>query len=168
MLLHTSGWRVLESARVAVLDRLAATRLAGYPELTGSLVAKALERSRNLAVAMAIARHKRVEVRVHMLFWHLADRWGRVRLDGVVVPLRLSRWMLGDLVLAERESVSAALSSLARRGLLRYSGGEWLLWGDPPRELLQLEPNRFATNEAEGFQRALNAPKRQRPHRPAP
>jgi len=148
MLLHTSGWRVLESARVAVLDRLAATRLAGYPELTGSLVAKALERSRNLAVAMAIARHKRVEVRVHMLFWHLADRWGRVRLDGVVVPLRLSRWMLGDLVLAERESVSAALSSLARRGLLRYSGGEWLLWGDPPRELLQLEPNRFATNEA--------------------
>ncbi|HTX13587.1 MAG TPA: hypothetical protein VME22_33525 [Solirubrobacteraceae bacterium] len=146
-LLHTSGWRVLESARIAVLDGPAATRLARYPELTGRLVARALERSRNLAAAMAISRQKRVEVRLHMLFWHLADRWGRVRPDGVVVSLRLSRWMLGDLVSAERQSVSIGLASLARQGLLCYSRGEWLLCGDPPGELLQVRSIRVAGDE---------------------
>jgi CRP/FNR family transcriptional regulator, cyclic AMP receptor protein len=146
-LCRTSGWRVLEQARIAVLDASAAVRLAQYPELTGRLVAKALERSRNLAVAMAIARHKRLEVRLHMLFWHLADRWGRVRPDGVVVPLRLTHSMLGDLVSAQRPSVSTGLSALARQGLLHNSRREWILCGDPPGELLQVQSIRVVTNE---------------------
>jgi CRP-like cAMP-binding protein len=139
-LARTSGWRVLEAARIAVLDRHAAARFARYPELTGRLVARALERSRNLATAMAIAHHTRVEVRLHMLFWNLADRWGRVRPDGVIVPLRLTHSMLADLVSARRPSVSTGLSELARRGLVGRVADGWLLSGDPPSELLQLQP----------------------------
>src|ERR1700759_200279 len=45
-LTRTTGWRVLESARLAVLDEAAARRLAAYPELTGRLVAPALDRGR--------------------------------------------------------------------------------------------------------------------------
>jgi CRP/FNR family transcriptional regulator, cyclic AMP receptor protein len=136
---HTSGWRVLEQARIAVLDRYAAVRLARYPELTGRLVAKALERSRNLAAAMAIAHHTRVEVRLHMLLWHLADRWGRVGPGGVIVPLRLTHAILADLVSARRPSVSTGLSVLARQGLIERVDREWLLRGDPPGELLELQ-----------------------------
>jgi CRP/FNR family cyclic AMP-dependent transcriptional regulator len=139
-LTRTSGWRVLEPARIAVLDRRAAGRLARYPELTGRLVARALDRSRNLATAMAIAHHTRVEVRLHMLFWQLADRWGRVRPDGVIVPLRLTHSMLADLVSARRPSVSTGLSELARRGLVQRVADGWLLSGEPPGELLQLQP----------------------------
>lgn len=136
----TSGWRVLEDARIAVLDRHAAVRFARYPELTGRLVAKSLERSRNLATAMAIAHHARIDTRLHMLFWHLADRWGRVGPDGVLIPLRLTHEMLADLVSARRPSVSTGLSEMARQGLVERVGRGWLLRGDPPGELLQLQP----------------------------
>jgi CRP-like cAMP-binding protein len=140
---------VLEDARIAVLDRYAAVRLARYPELTGRLVAKALERSRNLAAAMAIAQHTRVEVRLHMLFWHLADRWGRVRPSGVIVPLRLTHSILADLVSVRRPSVSTGLSVLARQGLVERAGREWLLRGDPPGELLELQSVRVAIDDGQ-------------------
>jgi CRP/FNR family transcriptional regulator, cyclic AMP receptor protein len=137
---RTSGWRVLEDARIAVLDRRSAVRFSRYPELTGRLVAKSLERSRNLATAMAIAHHSRVDTRLHMLFWHLADRWGRVCPDGVLIPLRLTHAMLADLVSARRPSVSTGLAEMARHGLVERIDRGWLLRGDPPGELLQLQP----------------------------
>ena len=143
---RTSGWRVLEQARIAVLDKYAAVRLARYPELTGRLVAKALERSRSFAAAMAIAQHTRLDVRLHMLFWHLADRWGRVGPSGVVVPLRLTHSILADLVSARRPSVSTGLSVLARQGLIQRVDGGWLLRGDPPGELLELQSVRVAND----------------------
>lgn len=136
---RTTGWRVLEPARIAVLDQRAAARFARYPQLTGRLVARALERSRNLATMMAIAHHTRIDVRLHMLFWHLADHWGRVRPDGVLVPLRLTHEMLADLVAARRPSVSTVLTELARRNLVQRDGLGWLLSGEPPGELLEIE-----------------------------
>ena len=84
----TVGWRVLETARVAVLDDAFMGHLADYPELGGRLVGRAVGRSRNIAVNMAIVHQARVDVRLHMLFWHLAARWGRVGSDGVTVPLQ--------------------------------------------------------------------------------
>jgi CRP/FNR family cyclic AMP-dependent transcriptional regulator len=74
---RTIGWRVLVNARIAVLDRRVARSLAQFPDLTRALVARALTRSRNLAVTMATVHQPHVDVRLHMLFWHLADRWGR-------------------------------------------------------------------------------------------
>jgi len=144
---RTSGWRVLEDVRVAVLDRHTAVRFARYPELTGRLVAKSLERSRNLATAMAIAHHSRVDTRLHMLFWHLADRWGRVCPDGVLIPLSLTHAMLADLVSARRPSVSTVLSEMTRQGLVKRVGRGWLLRGDPPGELLQLQPVNVSTDD---------------------
>ncbi|HTU85548.1 MAG TPA: hypothetical protein VMF57_08230 [Solirubrobacteraceae bacterium] len=137
---RTSGWRVLETARIAVLDSDAAVRFARYPELTGRLVARALDRARNLATTTAIVHHTRVEVRLHMLFWHLADRWGRVRPDGVFVPMRVTHSILADLVSARRPSVSTGLAELAKRKLVVRDEAGWLLLGEPPRELLQLQP----------------------------
>jgi CRP/FNR family cyclic AMP-dependent transcriptional regulator len=137
-LLPTTGWRVLETTQVAQLDLRVARRLARYPELTGRLAGRALQRSRNLAVNMAIVHQPRVEIRLHMLLWHLASRWGRVRGDGVLVPLRLTHTVLADLVAARRPTVSTALAELGRQGILRLPKGGWLLVGDPPGELLEL------------------------------
>jgi CRP/FNR family cyclic AMP-dependent transcriptional regulator len=139
MLPRTTGWRVLRASRVALLDRRVAGRLARYPDLTARLVARALERSRNLAVNMAIVHHARVDVRVHMLLWHLADRWGRVGTDGVIVPLALTHAVLADLVAARRPTVTSALSDLANRGVIRPVVDGWLLSGEPPGELLELQ-----------------------------
>jgi CRP/FNR family transcriptional regulator, cyclic AMP receptor protein len=136
---HTTGWRVLETARMALLDADVAQRFAAYPELTGRLVARALERSRNLAINMAIVHQARVNVRLQMLFWHLADRWGRVGREGVILPLHLTHAVLADLVAARRPTVSSSLSELAKLGLVRTAGNGWLLSGDPPGELLELQ-----------------------------
>jgi CRP/FNR family transcriptional regulator, cyclic AMP receptor protein len=135
---RTTGWRVLAPSRVALLDRRVTHRLARYPDLVAGLVGRAIERSRNLAVNMAIVQQSRVDVRLQMLFWHLADRWGRVGTQGVMLPLRLTHSVLADLVAARRPTVTTALSDLAKQGLVRSADGGWLLAGEPPGELLEL------------------------------
>jgi hypothetical protein len=74
-----------------------------------------------------------VELRLLMLLWHLADRWGRVRPDGVSVPLRLTHETIGRLIAARRPSVSSAMKALERRELVRRDRGDgWLLTAEPP------------------------------------
>ncbi len=136
---HTTGWRIIEPARLAALDGNVAARLALYPPLTGALAARALNRARRLALMMAIVHHPRIATRLHMLLWHLADRWGRVRPDGVAVEMRLSHSVLADLIAAQRPSVTGSLRTLTDQGLLQSLSGGWLLRGDPPSELLELQ-----------------------------
>jgi CRP-like cAMP-binding protein len=128
------NWSVVEPVRFAVLDHSFARLVGRYPELADRLIARAVERSRHLAVNMAIVHHARVDVRLHMLFWHLAARWGRVRPGGITVPLRLTHTVLADLVAARRPTVTTALSELGKQGLVRAVDEGWLLAGDPPGE----------------------------------
>src|SRR5579862_6725559 len=67
-----TGWTVANSTRLAWLDEDFIRHLSKYPELAITLVARAMQRSRHLAVNMAIVHQARVDVRLHMLFWHLA------------------------------------------------------------------------------------------------
>ncbi len=127
-----SQWLVLEPARLAVLDGRFVRQLARFPQVAGRLFGRSVLRSRQLAVNMAIVHQARVDVRLHLLFWHLADRWGRVRSDGVLVPLRLTHTVLADLVAARRPTVTSALSDLSRRGVVVAVGDGWLLSGPPP------------------------------------
>jgi CRP/FNR family cyclic AMP-dependent transcriptional regulator len=134
--LHPSAaWVVLEPARLAVLDERFVRQLANFPRLAGRLFQRSVLRTRQLAVNMAIVHQARVDVRLHMLLWHLAGRWGRVRSDGVIVPLRLTHATLAELVAARRPTVTSALSELSRAGLVRSTDEGWLLSGDPPNEM---------------------------------
>lgn len=139
-------WQVIEPVRMAVLDEQFARRIGRYPQLCGRLVGRALERSRNLTVNMAIVHHARVDVRLNMLFWYLAGRWGRVRSDCVILPLRLTHSVLADLTAARRPTVSSALAELIKSGLVQTSEDGWLLMGKPPGELLEIGaiPSTFA------------------------
>jgi hypothetical protein len=128
----TVEWLILEPSRVAVLDERFVRQLARFPQVAGRLFARSVLRSRQLAVNMAIVHQARVDVRLHLLFWQLADRWGRVRSDGIVVPLRLTHTVLADLVAARRPTVTSALSDLSRRGLVRAVSDGWLLSGPSP------------------------------------
>jgi CRP/FNR family cyclic AMP-dependent transcriptional regulator len=134
-----TGWAVIQPARLAILDMGFLRHLSTYPELATCFVARATQRSRNLAVNMAIVHQARVDVRLRMLLWHLAGRWGRVRSDGTAVPFRLTHSVLAELVAARRPTVTSALSDLTRRGFMLPSRDGWLLYGEPPVELLDLE-----------------------------
>ncbi len=127
----TVRWNALTDIRIALLDRGFAARAASYPGVSASLLARVEARAQRLATARAISRLKRVDERLEATLRHLCDRWGRVTVDGTVLPLRLSHRMLAELVGARRPTVSSALADLARRGAVtRRSDGSWLLRRD--------------------------------------
>ena len=110
------GWVVLESTRLAVLDHGLVTRMTPWPQLGVELFSRATRRAHSLAVALAIAHHQRVDDRLLLTLWHLAERWGRVRPEGIGVRLPLTHQRLADLVGAHRPSVTTAMGDLVRAG----------------------------------------------------
>ncbi len=130
------GWVVLEPTRLAVLDHRLIVRITPWPELGLELFSRGMRRAHSLAISLAIAHHQRVDDRLMLTLWHLAERWGRVLPDGVVVPLPLSHQRLADLVGAHRPAVTTAMGELARGGSIsRRDDRNWLLHGSPPAEL---------------------------------
>ena len=127
-----TGWRVLVGTRLAVLDLLWTERMGRYSKVGPALAGRALVRSRRLTAMMAIAQQPRLDDRLWMLFWELADRYGRVHSDGVHVDLPLTHEVLSHLVAARRPSVSGALTKLAEQGRLSRNGRGWVLHGEPP------------------------------------
>jgi len=130
------GWTVLEPVRLALIDGDLVTRIAPWPELGVELFTRGIRRAHHLGVALAIAYHQRVDERLLLTLWHLAERYGRVHPDGIVVPLPLVHNRLALLIGAYRPSVTAALGALTRRGeLSRRENGDWVLHGSPPEQL---------------------------------
>lgn len=125
----TVRWRALTPMRFAILDAAFARRVRFWPQLTHALLRRAGRRAVNLNAQRAIAAQPRLEVRLALLFWHLAGRWGRVEPGGVRLPVPLTHQLLGELIAAERPSVSHALARLAQAGLLDGHGDEWHLHG---------------------------------------
>jgi hypothetical protein len=130
-----TDWTVLETTRIAVLDERFARVAGRWPELIAGLVSRTLRRSRWMALLLAISNLTRVDERVEALMWHLADRWGHVTPDGVVVPVPLTHEMIGRLVGAHRPSVTSALGELQRSGALSRRDDGWLLNSEPPARL---------------------------------
>jgi CRP/FNR family transcriptional regulator, cyclic AMP receptor protein len=129
-----TSFRVIERLHLAVLDTKAAARMAPYPEIVGALVGRAMQRARHLAVHMAIAHYPRIDRRLLLLLWHLADRWGRVTPDGVRIPLRLTHTLLADLVASRRPSVTTGLAQLEHEGYLSRHDNVIVLHGEPPTD----------------------------------
>lgn len=121
-------WNALSRLRVAVLERHVFERLMNYPEVAMLLLDRLAERAGRLATLQAISQLNRVDRRLLALFRHLAERWGRVAPDGIVVPLALPHRLIGELIGARRPTVSSALAELGREGrLVRRDDGTWLL-----------------------------------------
>jgi len=126
-------WTALDRTTLAVLDERFAATVCSHPTIMCQLLSRAVERSRTLAFHLAIAHVRHAETRLHMLLWHLADRWGRVTPGGVHVPLALTHERLAHLVCMRRPTASSALQRLVRAGeLRRRADGTWLLTGSPP------------------------------------
>jgi CRP/FNR family transcriptional regulator, cyclic AMP receptor protein len=89
-----------------------------------------MQRSRTLAVNMAIVHYPQVRPRLLLLLWHLADRWGRVTPEGVRIPLRLRHHLLADLLAVRRPSATAALQELIGEGLVSRDEDGLILRGD--------------------------------------
>jgi CRP-like cAMP-binding protein len=123
-------WRAIVETRVAVLDERFTRAAAAVPELTGALVGMGTRRAGTLARQMVVVQSQSVEVRILTTLRHLADRWGVVTRDGLVLPEFLSHGTLALLLGARRPSVTSAMVRLSTRGALhRREDGRWLLRG---------------------------------------
>jgi len=121
-------WVVLKPTRLAVLDTAFALRIARWPSITSEIVGRVAQRARYLALTQAVTHLPRAYARLLILFWLLAERWGRVGPEGVHITLPVTHEVLAMIVGAHRPTVTIALQRLTRAGLLtRERPDRWLL-----------------------------------------
>src|SRR6185503_14617738 len=148
-----SCWHVLMPGRVAVLDAGFAERIRPWPQILLALLRRVGKRASDLDVQRAIASQPRLDVRLALLLWHLAARWGKVEPGGIRISLPLTHRLMGQLVGAERPSVSHALARLAEAGLVTGRSEEWHLHGSLGHHLACLvdrDPSRAADSATNG------------------
>jgi hypothetical protein len=124
---EVASWSVLAPLRVALLDARVAALAGRMPAFAGELVARGARRARAMSAQLALSQVPRVDARLHGFLWHLAERHGRVRTDGVLLPLPLTHELLAGFVGARRPSVTTALGQLSRRGAVSRVPEGWLL-----------------------------------------
>jgi DNA-binding transcriptional ArsR family regulator len=122
------SWLVLKRTRLAVLDTAFALRVARWPAINSRLVSRVAQRARYLTLTQAVTHLPRAYARLLILFWLLAERWGKVGTEGVYVTLPLTHEVLAMLIGAHRPTVTIALQRLTRAGfLIRERSDRWLL-----------------------------------------
>jgi CRP/FNR family cyclic AMP-dependent transcriptional regulator len=135
----TTRWHALEPCCVAALDERVTAVICRWPDLVAAIVGRAVARSREHAVGLAVGQIPNMRLRVLVVLWHIAHRFGEHRDDGTLIPVRLTHQLLANLTSAQRASVSHALTALRSRGLIDGTpDGRWVLRGDAPSALSQL------------------------------
>jgi CRP/FNR family cyclic AMP-dependent transcriptional regulator len=113
-------------ASVAVLDdrfRRAARRWPGIFDCLHECLGRQTHRASRHPATLHLPR---VEDRIVALFADLAERFGRMTPDGIVIDLPLTHQVIGDLVASRRPTVSLAMQTLAADGIVeRLDDGRW-------------------------------------------
>lgn len=125
-----ASWQVFQLLNLAVLDEEFLRTIARWPGIVSELAGRLVRRSRYAELRLGIVNRRSVATRVHLLLWHMADRWGTR--EGDVLPIDLPQQTLGDLVCATRPRVNGALQELQAKGLVSRRAEGWLLRGAPP------------------------------------
>jgi CRP-like cAMP-binding protein len=134
-----SEWEVVDRARLAVLDLRPGSPLSRTTDLAATIAARAIDRTRWLALQSAIMSIVGIEERLRALLWALAERWGQQVPGGAEIEVNVPQSVLAEMVGARRPTVSLALGTLTERGLLTTSEpGRWVLSGEPPQAVEEL------------------------------
>jgi CRP/FNR family transcriptional regulator, cyclic AMP receptor protein len=150
-----AAWKVLVPTRMALLDAEFADRVRPWPQIGQAMMRRATRRTTEVNVVRAITAQPRLEVRLDLLLWHLAGRWGRVEPTGIRLTLPLTHRLLGQLAAAERPSISHALARLSHAGLVTGSTGDLHLRGSPDEHLEQLVHRAAHTLPRDGHRRPM-------------
>jgi hypothetical protein len=126
-----------ESAQVALLGSQILQATREIPGLLRALQLRMGVQHHRLVIQMAICQLPRVEDRLLAILWLLAESWGRVSPDGVLLPVDLTHQALGELIGAKRPTVTLAVSQLARRGAAERRSTGWMLYDTPPPGIVQ-------------------------------
>lgn len=143
VLVATIRARALCPTRVARLDRKFALLSARWPEISATVIQRLIVRTRRLGLQNAVNALPRIDERLELTLWGLADRFGRVTSHGMLLRLPLAHAQLAEIMGSQRPSVTCALRRLEERGRLRRpTRHEWLLCGSPPQDFASPKPQR--------------------------
>jgi CRP/FNR family transcriptional regulator, cyclic AMP receptor protein len=118
----------LTDARVLALSNTALRSwLAGRPEVAEALLAALARRLRRNNETLGDLVFSDVPGRVAKALLDLADKFGEITPDGLLVKHDLTQEELAQLVGASRETVNKALADFAQRGWLRVDQREVLV-----------------------------------------
>ncbi|WCB93581.1 hypothetical protein DSM104299_02294 [Baekduia alba] len=132
----------LEPVRFALLDAAFAVKAARWPSVLGQVTGRVMGRATSASLRLLIHQVVRIDDRVLLSLWGLAERFGRVTPDGVLVPVPINHTMMARFVGAQRPTVSQAVGELVKRGdVVRLDDGGWLLKGSFPTHLLDGAPS---------------------------
>jgi CRP/FNR family cyclic AMP-dependent transcriptional regulator len=132
----TTYHRTICDVRIAILDGRIVRAAALVPELAPALITSLNRRSGSLSRQLVIVQSQSVETRILVTLNYLAERWGIMTRDGIVLPEFLSHGCLALLLGARRPSVTSAMVRLTARGEVeRGADGRWLL-GRPAETLV--------------------------------
>jgi hypothetical protein len=124
----TVTWQVVEESYLAILNDSFAQRVRHWPSISAQLLARVARRARYLALTHTVTHIPRIEDRLVLVFWLLAERWGKVNSDGVRIELPLTHEVLAMLVGARRPSVTVSLGHLVSSEMLeRRERHQWQL-----------------------------------------
>jgi CRP/FNR family cyclic AMP-dependent transcriptional regulator len=123
------AWHVLAPLSACVLDTRFIARTARWPAITARLLERHAEHTDRLMTRLSLVHRQRVEERVLLVLWDLAERWGKVTPDGVLLPVPLRHHQLAALAASLRPSVTLALRRLAARGIVERCVRGYLLHG---------------------------------------
>ena len=121
-------WWALRPAMLAVLDASFVRRMSDYPEVIGELAGRLASGSARGCLRLSIVQQPRLSTRLEVMLWHLADRFGRVHSEGVLVAVPMCQGLLSWLVGASRPAVCRAVKQLQREGRVEPGpDGTWWL-----------------------------------------
>jgi CRP/FNR family transcriptional regulator, cyclic AMP receptor protein len=99
-----------------------------WPGLADFLHERLGRQTHHASMHLAMLHLPRIEDRLIALFADLAERFGHVTADGILIDLPLTHEVIGGLVGSRRPTVTLALHKLASDGLLeRLEGDRWKL-----------------------------------------
>jgi CRP-like cAMP-binding protein len=124
-----ASWSLSAERRstLALLDDRFRAVQARWPAVAGRLLVEAGEQGRRSLAQQAISQLPRIEQRLLAVLMSVAERWGRLRPDGIAIDVPLSNDLLARMVGARAPTVSLGLRRLRDEDLLRRYGDAWLL-----------------------------------------
>jgi len=128
--------QVIQSGCVAVLDGRFAEQMSPWPEVFAALMRRQIMRTRRMVLQACILSHSRVDERLELMLWRLAEQFGSMTREGLLVRLPFTHVQLAEMIAARRSTVTMAVSRLVAEERLRRPGrNQWLL---PHPELTRL------------------------------
>lgn len=128
---------VMQSGYLALLDRRFVLQMTPWPEIFVELMRREIWRTRRMMLQACILSRSRVDERLEFMLWRLAEQFGRMTRDGLLVRLPFTHLQLAEMIAARRSTVSVAAGRLLAEDRIRRPGrNQWLL---PHRELTRLK-----------------------------